>query len=67
MRDYLASVGGTIELQSDFVVAHQRAQDNFLMDVAVASRRFCPVELKQINYCCLYLNILLVSDIVTAK
>ena len=67
MREYLASVGGTIELQGDFVVARQRAQDDFIMDVAVASRRFRPAELKRINYCRLYLNVLLVSDIATAK
>ena len=37
------------------------------MTVALESRCFKPAQLKQPNYCQLYLNVLLVSDIATAK
>ena len=67
MRNYLASVGGSLELKGDFVVTKQRDKDIFLMDLAVESRRFKPAQLKRINYCRMYLNVLTLSDITTAK
>ena len=33
------------------------------MDMAIASRKFGPAALKRINYCQMYLNVLLLSDI----
>ena len=33
------------------------------MDTALASNKFCPAALKRLNYCRLYLNVVLLSDI----
>ena len=67
LRDYLASTGGSLELKDDFVIAKQQDQDEFLMTVALDSKRFKPAQLKRINYCWMYINVLLVSGIATAK
>ena len=66
MRD-LASTGGSLELNGNFVVPLQRDQDEFLMTVALELNWFKPAQLKRINYCRMYLNALTVSDIATAK
>jgi hypothetical protein len=66
MRQYMKDVEGTIELEESFVAPLQREQDEFLMDIALQSGRFKPAEIKRVNYCRLYLNVLLVSDIATA-
>ena len=67
LRDYLAETGGSMELKGDFVLPKQRAQDEFIMTVALDSKRFKPAQLRHINYCRMYLNALMVSDIATAK
>ena len=33
------------------------------MDIAILAWKFQPAALKHINYCCMYLNVILVSDI----
>ena len=67
MRRYLASTGGFLELKEDFVVPKQRDADKFLMTITLESQKFKPAQLRRINYCRMYLNVLLVSDITTAK
>ena len=67
MREYLASTGSFLELKGDFVVPEQHDADEFLMTIALESQKFKPAQLRCINYCRMYLNVLLVSDIVTAK
>ena len=62
-----SSARGSLELKGDFVVAKQHAHDIFLVDLAMDSQRFKPAQLKQVNYCRMYLNILVLSDITTAK
>ena len=67
LRGYLASTRSVIELNENFVEPKQRDGDEFLMTIALASQKFKPAQLKRINYCRMYLNILLVSDITNAK
>ena len=67
MRGYLASTGSFLELKDNFVVPKQREADNFLMTIALESRKFKPAQLRRINYCRMYLNVLHVSDITNAK
>lgn len=64
LRQYLADVQGTIQLYDAPVAQRQREGDLFLMDVAIANG-FKPAELRRVNYCRMYLNVLLLSDIVT--
>ena len=67
LRDYLASTRGSLELKDDFVIAKQWDQDEFLVTEALDLKHFKPAQLKRINYCWMYLNVLLVSNIATAK
>jgi len=67
LRQYLQDVEGQLELESTFVTPLQRQGDAFLMDVAIRSKKFKPIHLRRLNYCRLYLNVLLVSDITNAN
>jgi hypothetical protein len=67
VRKFLGEIGGSIELQDTFVDPLQRENDQFLMDMAIRSRKFTPGQLKKINYCRMYLNVLLLSDVVKAN
>jgi hypothetical protein len=58
---------GQLELDTPFVTQLQRQGDGFLMDVALQSRKFKPIQLRRLNYCRLYLNVLLVSDVCSAN
>ena len=44
----------------------QREQDFFLMDVAISSPLFTDTEIRFVNYCRLYLQVLQGSDICSA-
>ena len=48
------------------MISLQRQNDSFFMDHILASKQFRKFELEKINYCCLYLNISLVSDMGSA-
>ena len=63
LRLYLRDVGGKIRLFDTYVRKLQRINDIHLMDVALSSKRFKPAALKRINYCRMYLNVILLSDI----
>ena len=65
LRTYLRDIGGRLQLQNHGVCKLQRMHDSFIMDIAVSSKKFGPTALKRINYCRMYLNVLLVSDIST--
>jgi hypothetical protein len=67
LRQFLHAVGGRLELDETFVAPLQQEGDAFLMDIAMKSGKFKPVQLKLLNFCRLYLNVLLVSDITNAS
>ena len=67
LRQFLQDVQGQLELDTPFVTPLQRQGDAFLMDLAIQSGKFKPTQLRQLNYCRLYLNVLLVSDISNAN
>jgi hypothetical protein len=66
MRDFLTATQGTIELLDHSVSKLQREQDALLMDIVLCDKRLHPAQIRRINFCLLYLNVLLVSDICTA-
>ena len=66
MRDYLATVNGSLELREPLIPQLQREQDSFIMDHVIAHGRFKPAQIKAINWCRLYLGVVTVSDIATA-
>ena len=49
------------------IIKTQRENDCHLMDVIIQSNIFRPCELKRFNYCRLYLDVTLLSDIVSAS
>ena len=63
LRQYLWDINGQIILADNYVPRLQRNKDHFLMDLVLASKKFGPTAIKRINYCQLYLNIVLLSDI----
>jgi hypothetical protein len=65
LREYLASVHGTIVLHQPSLVPLQRAHDSYIMDLVLADKRFKKAAIRRINYCRMYLNVLLLSDITT--
>jgi hypothetical protein len=66
MRDFLTATQGTIELLDHSVAKLQRERDAFLIDIMLRDKRFRPAPIRRINFCRLYLNVLLISDICTA-
>jgi hypothetical protein len=66
MRDFLTATQSTIELLDHSVAKLQREQDAFLMDIVLRDKRFRPAQIRRINFCRLYLKVLLISDICTA-
>ncbi len=65
MRWGLATIDGSIECAESFVVPPAREGDIYLMDAICDCRRFTGGQIKQINACRLYLQVLLLSDITT--
>ena len=56
----------TAQMENSQMISLQRQNDSFFMDHILASQQFRKFELEKINYCRLYLNISLVSDMGTA-
>ena len=65
LRSYLRNIGGQLRLHKHGVSQLLRVHDAFIMDMAINSKKFGPTALRRINYCRMYLNVLLLSDITT--
>ena len=63
MRTYLRDVGGRIQMHTNYVQQLQRVNDSYLMDIAISDGRFKAASIKRINYCWMYLNVTLLSQI----
>ena len=63
LRQYLRNIGGEIRLKDTYVPRTQRKHNVFLMDIVLSSKKFGPASIRRINYCRLYLNVTLLSDI----
>ena len=64
IHQYLQSVDGYVELLQPGIAPLRRIQDAFIMDTALAGGHLKPASIRKINYCRMYLNVLLLSDIV---
>jgi len=67
LRQYLISIGATIEVDNDYILPVQRENDAYLMDLVMDSKRFSVTQIAYINWCRLYLQILTVSDMAQAN
>ena len=67
LRDYMKHVGGWIELDTDYIPKAERVHDGYIMDMILASRQFNDKEIRQLNYCRLFLQAVTLSDITQAN
>ena len=65
LRAYLASVDCWLELDETCVAPLERVDDNYIMERVVQSNQFTPAQTRTLNYCCLYLGALTLSDLTT--
>jgi hypothetical protein len=66
VRNFLKSIHGSICLNQLYVPSLQRTHDSYIMDHVLSSGQFCPIEVRAINYCRLYLQAVTVSNITDA-
>ena len=66
LLEYLNCIKATIQVFNPPIAPRQRENDVFIMDIVVQSGKFKPVEIKRVNYCRMYLNVILLSDICLA-
>ena len=65
MRTFLAEQTLSIQLATDSVPAPQREHDSYIMDWILSCNHYTPAEIRRLNYCRLYLNVVTVSDLAT--
>ena len=66
LRDFMSCHSVSITIPSAHTIPLRRQQDSFYMDHIIASGKFRKHELQKINFCRLYLNVVLVSDMSAA-
>ena len=66
VRDYLATINGSVQIAGMKLQALERHGDRYIMDVALACPCLTQCEIKFINYCRLYLQVLTISDMCNA-
>jgi hypothetical protein len=66
LRTFLARINGSIELDQTFLPPIQRERDVYIMDMIIHRSTFSNTEIKLLNYCCLYLKAVMLSDICLA-
>jgi len=66
LRQALASIHASIELDHSYLPSLQREHDAYFMDLVLASGKFKPFKIPYINLCRLYLQIITVSDFARA-
>jgi hypothetical protein len=64
---YLANINGSLQIGKATIQSLQRQGDQYIMDVVLASRLFKPREIKFINYCRFYLQVLSLSNMYNAQ
>ena len=65
IRTFLSSIDATVQLQDVPIAKPQRENDQYIMDAVLQHGKFKPCEIRRINYCRMYLNVILLSDIAT--
>jgi hypothetical protein len=67
VREYLACIQASIQLDTLCIPPMQRTGDLYIMDHVLESRQFTSSEVRQINYCRLYLQARTLSDLALAN
>jgi hypothetical protein len=63
LRTFLASISASLLLDDPCIPPLQREHDQYLMDLILQSTRFTPQEVRRLNYCRLYLQVVTLADI----
>ena len=63
LRTFLATINATIEVDDPGIPPKQRAGDEYIMDMILASGQFTTLQIKRLNYCRLFLQAVTLSDI----
>jgi hypothetical protein len=63
LREFLASISVSLQLDDPCVPPTQREHDCYLMDMIIQSKQFTPAEIRKLNYCRLFLQAVTLSDI----
>jgi hypothetical protein len=66
LREYLHHINGKLEIDIDGILPIQRINDGYIMDFIIDSHKFSLTEIRQLNYCQMYLQALTLSDITRA-
>jgi exonuclease III len=67
VREYLAEIDGSLQTANTNIQPLQRQSDKYIMEEVLKSRLFQPREIKYVNYCRLYLQVVTLSDIYNAQ
>ena len=67
LREYLRVIKGHIELDQTYISTPERVHDYFIMDAVIQSGKFKDKEIRWINYCQLYLQVVTISDLTQAN
>jgi hypothetical protein len=62
MRQFLAHTKAAIQLDNPCVLPPQRENDAYIMDFIINCNHYTPTEIRKLNYCRLYLDVVLLSD-----
>jgi hypothetical protein len=66
MRKYLNKIQGQLQIANASVPPKMREHDEYIMDIAMDTKKFKPSQIRRINYCRMYLNVTTLSDITNA-
>jgi len=66
IRNFLRRINGSLQIADLVLQPLQRTYDFYIMDFVVSSRAFSSAEVRRINYCRLYLQVLTGSDMSNA-
>ena len=67
LRQYLKDIEANLELDETHIPALQCEGDRHIMDAVLANPTFKPFQVRLVNYCRLYLRVVTVADIASAK
>jgi hypothetical protein len=66
MRDFMATINATMELDNTGVPLIRRQHDAYIMDLILDSDQFTLTKIRRLNYCRLYLQAVTISDLTDA-
>jgi len=66
MRTFMPLINASFELDTNGVPPPQRQHDAYIMDMILESNQFTALQIRRLNYCRLYLQVVTISDITDA-